>query len=127
MAGWSYWSQGFADYAGGANGLPWSQGLVTRITDGMAASPQNGCRGGRPNSMFHPSLLYLLAAFYAVFGVLVIRRLRQVSCRICLFRQGCPNRRGSSPGRGGTPCHQAAANLSLLQESNPPETARERR
>ena len=74
--------------------------------------------------MFHPSLLYLFAAFYAVFGVLVIRRLRRPSCRICLLRQGCPNRKGRFLGRGGMPCYEReseAANPGVLHESSAPK------
>lgn len=33
-----------------------------------------------------------LTALYAVFGVAVVRRLRKPTCRVCLFRQSCPNR-----------------------------------
>jgi hypothetical protein len=37
-------------------------------------------------------ILLLFAAFFVVFGVVILRRLRQPTCRICLFRSTCPNR-----------------------------------
>ena len=40
-------------------------------------------------------LLPILVAFavvFVVFGIVIARRLRKPTCRICLFRSACPNR-----------------------------------
>jgi hypothetical protein len=81
--------------------------------------------------MMHPSpVMYLFAVFYALFGVLVIRRMRKPTCRICLYRKGCPNRRSRFPGLGGVLCYEhktdEAAPLRVLQESSPAESGSER-
>jgi hypothetical protein len=39
-----------------------------------------------------PPVLLALAALYTVIGVVIIRRLRKPTCRVCLYRQFCPNR-----------------------------------
>lgn len=39
-------------------------------------------------------LMYGLAAFYGVLGVVVFRLARKPSCRNCLSRDDCPNRIG---------------------------------
>lgn len=33
-----------------------------------------------------------LTALYTVFGLAIARSLRKPTCRVCLFRQSCPNR-----------------------------------
>ena len=42
--------------------------------------------------MFSP-IIFALAAVYTVFGVVIIRRFRKPTCRVCLLRQSCPNRK----------------------------------
>jgi hypothetical protein len=50
------------------------------------------------NQVFHlPRLLYTLAAVYNVVAVVILRRLFQPNCRICLHRHTCPNREGTHP------------------------------
>ena len=78
--------------------------------------------------MFHPSaFIYLLALFYAVFGVVVFRRMRRPTCRICLHRSRCPHRRRRFLGLVGTLCYERekqqapAPHLTVLQESSPAE------
>ena len=56
--------------------------------------------------MFHlPHLMYALAAFYAVTGVVIVHRLHKPTCRICLFRQACPNRPLDFPDPRRKPCY----------------------
>jgi len=81
--------------------------------------------------MMHPSpVMYLFAAFYALFGVLVIRRMRKPTCRNCLHRKGCPNRRSRFLGLGGVLCYEhktdETAALRVHQESSPAESECER-
>ena len=44
--------------------------------------------------MFSPIVFAgaVVTALYGVLGVVIVRRLRKPTCRICLFRQSCPNR-----------------------------------
>jgi len=57
--------------------------------------------------MFHASpIMYLFGVFFAVFGVVVIRRACKPSCRVCLNRRGCPNRKSPFSDRGGVPCYE---------------------
>jgi hypothetical protein len=44
--------------------------------------------------------MYPLVGFYAAFGLLILRRARTPSCRVCLLRSECPNR----PLTGLPPC-----------------------
>ena len=37
-------------------------------------------------------ILFGIAAFYAALGVVIVRRFRKPTCRVCLLRQSCPNR-----------------------------------
>ena len=53
--------------------------------------------------MLSPIVL-ALGAFYMVVGVVIVRRARQPTCRVCLFRQFCPNRQGGHLNSGGKPC-----------------------
>jgi hypothetical protein len=53
--------------------------------------------------MLSPIIL-ALAAFYAVVGVVIVRRVRKPTCRVCLFRQFCPNRQGEYLDSAGKPC-----------------------
>ena len=41
--------------------------------------------------MFFSTVL-ALTAIYTAFGVVLMRRLRRPTCRVCLFLQSCPNR-----------------------------------
>ncbi len=45
-----------------------------------------------------------LAAFYTVVGVVIVRREYKPTCRICLFRQSCPNRQRDYLKSTGKPC-----------------------
>ncbi len=45
-----------------------------------------------------------LTAFYTVVGVVIVRRAYKPTCRICLFRQSCPNRPRDDPRFKGKPC-----------------------
>jgi len=57
--------------------------------------------------MFHVShWMYALVAFYTVLAVVIVRRLRKPTCRICLFRQGCPNRPDRLPDPSCKPCYE---------------------
>ncbi|MGB2605847.1 MAG: hypothetical protein WBC78_19745 [Candidatus Sulfotelmatobacter sp.] len=51
-------------------------------------------------------LIYLLAAFLAACVVAIVRRLRKPSCRVCLYRAGCPDRKSPLLDRGGVPCYE---------------------
>ena len=53
--------------------------------------------------MFSPAIL-AITAFYTVFGVVIIRRVCKPTCRICLFRQFCPNRQREHLKLTGKPC-----------------------
>jgi len=50
--------------------------------------------------------IYLLAAFLVACVVAIVRRLRKPSCRICLYRAGCPDRKSPFLDRGGVPCYE---------------------
>jgi len=39
-----------------------------------------------------PLLLFLVCAFYAIFGLWVLRQASKASCRACVFRHRCLNR-----------------------------------
>ena len=45
-----------------------------------------------------------LAAFYTVVGVVIVRRAYKPTCRVCLFRQFCPNRQREHLNSAGKPC-----------------------
>lgn len=51
-------------------------------------------------------LIYLLAAFLVACVVVIVRRLRKPSCRVCLYRAGCPDRKSPFLDRGGVPCYE---------------------
>ncbi len=53
--------------------------------------------------MLSPVLL-ALAALYTVFGVVVVRRLRKPTCRVCLYRQFCPSRESEHTEKTNKPC-----------------------
>jgi len=53
--------------------------------------------------MFSTALL-AFGAFYVVVGVVIVRRLYKSTCRVCLFRQFCPNRQGEHLNSAGKPC-----------------------
>ena len=53
--------------------------------------------------MLSPIIL-ALAGFYTVVGVVIVRRAFKPTCRICLFRQYCPNRQGENLNLRGKPC-----------------------
>jgi len=57
--------------------------------------------------MFHLSYLaYALAGFYAVVAAVTINRLRKPTCRICVFRQVCPQRRQSATDLDRPRCYE---------------------
>lgn len=71
--------------------------------------------------MFHLShLMYALAACYVVAGILILRRLRKPTCRICLFRQGCPDRPDDFPDPGRKPCYDRDQTVIAGQQSAAP-------
>jgi hypothetical protein len=45
-----------------------------------------------------------LTVLWSVFGVVIIRRLRKPTCRVCLFRQFCPNRESQHSESASKPC-----------------------
>ncbi len=49
-------------------------------------------------------VILALAAVYTAFGVVIIRRSHKPTCRICLFRQFCPNRKREYLKFTGEPC-----------------------
>lgn len=51
-------------------------------------------------------LIYLFAAFLVVCVAAIVRRLRKPTCRVCLYRAGCPNRKSPFLDRGGVPCYE---------------------
>ena len=51
-----------------------------------------------------PTVIVAFAAFYTVVGVVIIRRLRKPTCRVCLLRQFCPNRESEHSERASKPC-----------------------
>jgi hypothetical protein len=53
--------------------------------------------------MLSPMVL-ALGAFYTVVGVVIVRRVCKPTCRVCLFRQFCPNRQGEHLNSAGKPC-----------------------
>ncbi len=53
--------------------------------------------------MLSPIIL-ALGAFYTVFGVVIVRRAYKPTCRVCLFRQFCPNRQSGHLQFAGKPC-----------------------
>ena len=53
--------------------------------------------------MLSPVVL-ALGAFYTVVGVVIVRRAYKPTCRVCLFRQFCPNRQGEHLNSAGKPC-----------------------
>lgn len=83
--------------------------------------------------MWHASpVAYLFIAVYAVLGVFLVRKLRKPTCRVCLYRKGCPHRKSSFADRGGVPCYErestnssAASSSVLLPESSPAESGSE--
>jgi hypothetical protein len=52
----------------------------------------------------HSPVILALAAFYTVVGVVIVRRAFKPTCRVCLFRQFCPNRHGEYFNSVGKPC-----------------------
>lgn len=50
------------------------------------------------------SIMLALAAFYTVLGVVIVRRAHKPTCRVCLFRQFCPNRQREHFNSVGKPC-----------------------
>jgi hypothetical protein len=55
--------------------------------------------------MFQASHLVflLLAAVYSIIGVVVVRGAFKPNCRVCLYRQSCPNREGDHPSEAAKP------------------------
>ena len=53
--------------------------------------------------MLSPIVL-ALGAFYTVVGVVTVRRAYRPTCRVCLFRQLCPNRKSEHLNSAGKPC-----------------------
>jgi hypothetical protein len=51
-----------------------------------------------------PPVILVLAALYAVLAVVIIRRLRKPTCRVCLLRQFCPNRESEHSKLTNKPC-----------------------
>ena len=49
-------------------------------------------------------ILLTLAALYTVFGIVVVRRFRKPTCRVCLYRQVCPNRESLGADAKCQPC-----------------------
>jgi hypothetical protein len=45
-----------------------------------------------------------LTVLYVVFGAVMLRRLRKPTCRVCLFRQFCPNRESQHSKPTSKPC-----------------------
>jgi len=50
------------------------------------------------------AILVTFAVVFVVFGVVIARRLRQPTCRICLFRSVCPNRESEYFDPSRKPC-----------------------
>jgi hypothetical protein len=73
---------------------------------------------------FHAAgLIYPFAALLAVFVAVTIRRLSKPSCRVCIFRGACPNRKTPFLDRGGIPCYER----DLESNSDEPRPARQPR
>lgn len=53
--------------------------------------------------MFLVHLGYFLAAFYSLLGLFILRLAFKPSCRICLLRDHCPNRRRGASQIAGVP------------------------
>lgn len=49
-------------------------------------------------------LMLALGAFYTVVGVVIVRRTYKPTCRVCFFRQFCPNRQSGHLQFAGKPC-----------------------
>ena len=70
--------------------------------------------------MFSPVILGL-GALYAVLGVVIFRRLRKPTCRVCLLRQFCPNRESEyvklAPGKPCWSCGKTAGCATPTQDA----------
>jgi hypothetical protein len=53
--------------------------------------------------MFAPIILSV-GVFYAVVGAVIVQRVRKPTCRVCLLRQFCPNRKREHLKSRGKPC-----------------------
>ena len=56
--------------------------------------------------MFSPIVLAgaAVTALYGALGVVIVRRLRKPTCRICLYRGICPNRESEHGNATHKPC-----------------------
>jgi hypothetical protein len=69
--------------------------------------------------MFSP-VLWALAVLYTICGVVITRRIRKPTCRVCLFRQLCTNRESEYYTAASKPrwsCDQTAICASPTHEA----------
>jgi hypothetical protein len=65
-------------------------------------------------SMFS-AILLAVAALYAVFGAVIVRRLRKPTCRVCLNRQICPNRESEHSQPNRQPCWSCGQTIACAE------------
>ena len=61
------------------------------------------------------AILLAVAALYAVFGAVIVRRLRKPTCRVCLNRQICPNRESEHSQPNRQPCWSCGQTIACAE------------
>ncbi len=70
--------------------------------------------------MLSPIVL-ALAAFYSFVGAVIIRRFRKPTCRVCLYREFCPNRESENSGHSTKPCWSCGQPAGCVVPQSQPE------
>jgi len=52
----------------------------------------------------HYPILLALAVLYTIAGIVIIRRFRKPTCRVCVYREFCPNRESEHSDATAKPC-----------------------
>ena len=71
--------------------------------------------------MFTPILVAAAAVttLYGVLGVVIARRLRKPTCRVCLYRGFCPNRESDLLNTAGKPCWSCGQTTACSEQASP--------
>jgi len=66
-------------------------------------------------------ILLTVAAVSTVFTVAAVRRLRKPTCRVCLYRQFCPNRESEYSSKSTKPCWSCGQNSPCTEPNQTPK------
>jgi positive regulator of sigma E activity len=64
-----------------------------------------------------PPVLIGIAAFYIALGVVVVRKVRKPTCRVCLLRKSCPNRNLEYADPARKQCWSCGQVISAIQST----------